>query len=72
MNARPAFNNNSALLLRFRELEGKPAGLDISSAIPGKTIKKITEVNSTGKALGVAVKSLKLNPYEVKFVEVEF
>lgn len=72
MNARPVFNNNSTLLLRFRELEGKPAGLDISSEIPGKTIKRITEVNSTGKALEEVVNPLKLNPYEVKFIEVEF
>lgn len=72
MNARPVFNNNFTLLLRFRELEGKPAGLDISSEILGKTIKRITEVNSTGKALEEMANPLKLNPYEVKFVEVEF
>ena len=72
MNTRPAFKNNGALLLRFRELEGLPGEVNLSSAVPGQTVSKIVEVNSIGKQIGQPVTSVKLNPYEVKFIEVEF
>jgi len=72
MNARPAFKNTGTLLLRFRELEGQPGELNLSSAIAGKKITRIVEVNSTGTQIGQPVTSVKLKPYEVKFIEVEF
>lgn len=71
-NSRPSFTNPGALLLRFRELEGKNAEVSLSSAVPGRTVKKITEVSATGKALGQPVQSVLLKPFEVKFIEVEF
>ncbi|MCJ7450087.1 MAG: glycosyl hydrolase family 38 [Bacteroidales bacterium] len=72
MNIRPAFKNNGTLLLRFRELEGQPGEVNLSSAIPGKIISKIVEVNSTGMQVGQPVISVKLKPYEVKFIELDF
>jgi len=72
MNSRPAFKNNRTILVRLRELEGQSGEVNLSSAIPGQTIIKITEVNSTGKQIGQPLTSVKLNPYEVKFIELEF
>ena len=60
------------LLLHFRELEGKDAEVNLSSAVPGQTIKKMVEVNATGKEIGQPLKSIQLKPYEVRFIEVEF
>lgn len=71
VNSRPAFKGNGTILLRFRETEGLPAEVKLSSAIPGRTIKRIMEVNVLGKRTGQALNSIKLNPYEVKFFELE-
>ena len=71
-NSRPSFTRPGAVLLRFRELEGRNAEVKLSSAAPGRTVKKLTEVNAAGKALGQPIGSVQLKPFEVKFIEVEF
>jgi hypothetical protein len=72
INTRPAFKGNGTILLHFRETEGLPADVKLSSAIPDRPIKKMVEVNVVGKELGQPVSSIQLKPYEVKLVEVEF
>jgi len=72
MNARPAFKNNSTLLLRFRELEGSFAEVKLTSSVPGKSIKKIIEVNTLGNPVGQPLTTIQLKPYEVRFIEVSF
>jgi alpha-mannosidase len=72
MNSRPAFKGNSTLLLRFREVEGLPGEIKLLTAVPGKYVSKITEVNAAGISIGMPLTSIKLQPYEVRFVEVEF
>ena len=71
-NSRPSFTNPGAILLRFRELEGKDGEVSLSSAVPGRAVNKITEVSATGKPVGQPVKTIALKPFEVKFIEVEF
>ncbi|HUX94282.1 MAG TPA: glycoside hydrolase family 38 C-terminal domain-containing protein [Bacteroidales bacterium] len=71
-NIRPSFTNPGAILLRFRELEGKEGEVMLSSAVPGRSVNKITEVNAAGKHLGQPMESISLKPFEVKFIEVEF
>jgi hypothetical protein len=53
-------------------LEGQSAEVKLSSAVPGQSIKRLVEVNTTGKQIGQPVTSVILKPYEVKFIEVEF
>jgi len=72
VNSRPAFKADGIILLHFRELEGLPAELKLTSAISGRAIKRITEVNTVGKQIGQALSSIQLKPYEVRFFEVEF
>jgi alpha-mannosidase len=72
VNSRPAFKDKGTILLHFRELEGKPAEVTISSAVPGQTIKRMVEVNAVGKEIGQPVTSIQLKPYEVRFIEVQF
>ena len=72
VNSRPVYNKKGAILLHFRELEGIPAEVRLSSAIPGKTISKIFEVNAVGNQSGEPIVSISLKPYEVKFIEVDF
>ena len=72
INSRPSFKNPASILLHFRELEGKTAELKLESKIAGRSIKQITEVNAIGKEIGKPVQSIKFNPFEVKFVEVQF
>lgn len=70
INSRPAFKENRTILLHFRELEGLPAEVNLSSAVPGQSIKKMMEVNVAGKQIGQPLTSIKLKPYEVRFIEV--
>ena len=72
INSRPSFKNGNTILLHFRELEGKPAELNLESKIPGHPIKQMFEVNVTGDEIGNPIKSIQLKPYEVKFVEIHF
>ena len=72
VNSRPAFKNPESVVLHFRELEGKPAQITLESKIAGRPIKRIIEVNAIGRELGNPVQSIRLNPFEVKFVEVQF
>jgi hypothetical protein len=72
VNSRPSFTGKGTILLHFRELEGLPAEVKLSSAVPGQTIKRITEVNVIGKQIGQPLSSIQLKPFEVKFFEVEF
>ncbi len=72
VNSRPSFKNPGSLLLHFRELEGRPAEMTLESGITGRPIKRMVEVNVSGKELGDPIQSIKLNPFEVKFVEVQF
>ena len=72
INSRPAFKGNGSILLHFRELEGQTAEVKLSLAIPGKSIKKMIEVNVVGKQIRQPLSSIQFKPYEVKFIEVEF
>ena len=72
VNSRPSFKNPESVVLHFRELEGKPAQITLESKIAGRPIKRIIEVNAIGRELGNPVQSIRLNPFEVKFVEVQF
>jgi len=72
INSRPAFKNTNSILLHFRELEGKPAELNLESKIAGRSIKRMVVVNVVGKEIWTPVQSVKLNPFEVKFVEIQF
>jgi hypothetical protein len=72
INSRPSFKNSGSIMLHFRELEGKPAELTLESKVAGRAIKQITVVNAIGKEIGNPIQSIKFNPFEVKFVEVQF
>jgi hypothetical protein len=72
INSRPSFKNPGSIMLHFRELEGKTAALNLESKIAGRSIKRIFEVNAIGKEIGNPLQSIKFNPFEVKFVEVQF
>ena len=72
VNSRPAFKGKGTILLHFREIEGLPAEVRLSSAVPGQTIKRMVEVNAVGKEIGQPVTTIQLKPYEVRFIEVDF
>jgi alpha-mannosidase len=72
INSRPSFKNTGSILLHFRELEGKTAELKLESKVAGRSIQRILEVNAIGKEIGSPLQSIKFNPFEVKFVEVQF
>ena len=72
INSRPDFKDKKTILLHFREIEGLPAEIKLSSAITGQTISKMVEVNSIGEQIGQQLTSVQLKPFEVRFIEVTF
>jgi hypothetical protein len=72
VNSRPAFKEPGTILLHFRELEGSAAEVKLSTAVPGRSVRKIVEVNAAGKQIGQPLTSIQLKPFEVRFIEVSF
>lgn len=73
INSRPSFNGNGRVLFHFREIDGKPAKIGLASQIANRPIKNIKQVNIIGEKIQeLDVKNIAFNPYEVKFIEVEF
>lgn len=72
INSRPAFNGKESILLHFRELDGLPAQIELSSQIPNRPVKSIKQVNIRGEKIeDLDVKNIVFNPNEVKFIEIE-
>jgi hypothetical protein len=72
VNSRPAFKGNGTVQFHFRGLEGQPAEVNLTSAVPGRSIKRMVKVTTTGKQIGQALTLVSLKPHEVKFIEPEF
>ena len=72
ISSRPSFPDRESVLLHFRELNGLPAKIELSSLIENRPVKSLTEVNITGEKIQKLDKSISFNPNEVKFIEVEF
>lgn len=72
INSRPAFKNRGAILLHFREIDGVPANIQLSSKIADRPIKSLKEVNIIGDKIRDLDEKISFKPNEVKFVEVQF
>lgn len=72
VNSRPATDGRNAVKLHFRELDGKTGGISIESLVAGRPVKNIIVVNAIGKKISDGSKSMQFQPFEVKFIEVEF
>lgn len=72
VNSRPSFKEKRSIFLHFREMEGLPAEVNISSSLPALPVKRIIEVNAAGKESGQPLSSVSLKPYDVRFIEIEF
>ena len=71
VNARPSFKKAGGILLHFREVDGLPASINMSSGINNRPIRKMVEVNAVGEEAN-QITSIELKPFETKFIEVEF
>jgi hypothetical protein len=72
VNSRPSFNGKDAVILHFRELEGKQADISLSSVVKGRQVKTVSVVNAMGKKVEPGTTSIQFNPFEVKFIELGF
>ena len=72
VNSRPAFNGRDAVLLHFRELDGRESTIMLSGNIAGRQVKAFHLVNVLGETVANCNATLHFSPYEVKFVELEF
>lgn len=72
VNSRPAFSNKGSILLRFREVDGIPANIQLVSKITNRPIKNLKEVNVIGEEVNVLGKTISFKPNEVKLIEVQF
>jgi len=72
INSRPAFTRDGSILLHFREVDGQPASLQLSSQIANRPIKSLKEVNIIGEEIRALDANISFKPNEVKFIEVQF
>ncbi len=72
INSRPSFKGKRDVLLHFRETEGLPGKISISSEIAGRPVKSLRQVTVAGETIQELDKDILFNPHEVKFIELEF
>jgi hypothetical protein len=72
VNSRPAFNRPGSILIHIREVDGISGEMTISSAIEGRPIRRMVQVNVIGDEVGQPLQSVKLKPFEEKFIQIEF
>ena len=72
VNSRPSLNGKDAIMLHFRELEGKSADIALINTVKGRTVKTVSVVNAMGKKVESAANAIHFNPFEVKFIEIGF
>lgn len=72
INSRPAFTSDGSILLHFREVDGRPARIQLSSQIDNRPIKSLKEVNIVGDKIRALDTNISFKPNEVKFIEVQF
>ena len=71
ISAKPAFDNKG-IILHLREVDGKSAEVSLNSLFEAQRIKSIEEVNVLEENIVQLTSTLKLKPYEVKFVRLSF
>ena len=72
VNSRPSFKKPGSVLIHLRELDGSAGSITLTSAVGGRPIRRMVEVNITGEEISGNLNSVALNPFGEKFVEVEF
>lgn len=72
VNSRPSYTKTGCVLIHVRELDGIRGAITISSAIRERPIRRMIEVNVIGEEVGQPLQSVNLNPFEVKFIQIEY
>jgi alpha-mannosidase len=72
VNSRPTTDGKNAVKLHFRELDGKKGEISVASLVQGREIKTINIVNAIGKRISSCTSSINFEPFEVKFIEIQF
>ncbi len=73
VNCRPVLQAGAGtILLHLRELNGRPAEVEFASQIRDRPIRTMWEVNTLGIRVGQALTRVRMKPFEVKFVEIQF
>ncbi len=73
VNCRPILRNGTrGILTHLRELDGRTAEVEFASQIRDRPIRTMWEVNALGIRVGQALTRVRMKPFEVKFVEIQF
>jgi hypothetical protein len=72
VNSRPVPNKPASVLLHIREFDGIAGELAIASSVEGRPFRRMIEVNVTGDEIGQPLQSVKLKPFEEKFIQVDY
>lgn len=70
INSRPVSQKDGCILLHFREVNGLPARIRLSSEIANRPIRSLKQVNVMGEEIRQLNKDITFKPNEVKFVEI--
>jgi alpha-mannosidase len=72
VNSRPDFNKAGGVLIHLREMDGLAGTVIVSSAIEGRKIKRMVQVNIIGEEIGSPLELIQVNPFEEKFIRLEY
>jgi hypothetical protein len=72
VNSRPAFGNPGSVLIHVREMDGTTGTFAMASAIAGRPIKGMREVNVIGAEIGRPLETFPLKPFEDKFIRIDY
>ncbi len=71
VNSRPAGNGSKSVLLHFREVEGVPANIELSSYVENRPVKSLKQVTVAGEKIKDLNGKISFKANEVKFIEIE-
>jgi hypothetical protein len=71
VSCRPAFDG-SGIVLHLREVNGSTITIPAKSMMKRNPARLITEVSATETKINDAGKEIILNPYEIKFIKIQF
>jgi hypothetical protein len=72
LDSRPSPFKPGSILLNVREMNGLSGNMTIESALPGRPVRKMIQVNIMGDEIGQPLDVIRLAAYEQQFIRLDY
>jgi hypothetical protein len=72
LDSRPSPFKPGSILLNVREMNGLSGNMTIESALPGRPVRKMIQVNIMGDEIGQPLDVIRLAAYEQQFIRIDY